>query len=324
MSRRVFYRYNPMKQTYERVYPSRGDRFRRLCLRVLEIVVVVTCLAVGFYSLMELPRERILREDNEKLRRQVAELDDRVATALVVMDRLADRDNNFYRVMMQADPISDAQRYAGFDPDVAPVQLYSLDDSELVRTLTNKLAALEQSIYTQIGSYDSLRSLAFHNQDRLSHIPSIQPVSSESLRQMASGYGRRVDPVYGTVRFHEGMDFSAPIGTPVYATGDGVVKAAGRVMSGYGNMIDIDHGFNYLTRYAHLNEVLVKPGQEVKRGDLIGKVGNTGKSTGPHLHYEVRFKGQPQNPVNYYFQDLTPEEYAEMVIEAENAGHVMD
>ncbi|MDE6801913.1 MAG: M23 family metallopeptidase, partial [Muribaculaceae bacterium] len=180
------------------------------------------------------------------------------------------------------------------------------------------------SIYTQIGSYDTLRSLAFHNQDRLSHIPSIQPVSSESLRTMASGYGRRVDPVYGTVRFHEGMDFSAPIGTPVYATGDGVVTAAGRVMSGYGNMVDIDHGFNYMTRYAHLNDVLVKPGQVVKRGDLIGRVGNTGKSTGPHLHYEVRFKGQPQNPVNYYFQDLTPEEYAEMVIEAENAGHVMD
>lgn len=313
-----------MKQTYERVYRSRGERFRRLCLLILEIIVVVTSLGVGFYSLMELPRERILKEENEKLRQQVTELNDRVTAALVVMDRLADRDNNFYRVMMQADPISDAQRYAGFDPGEAPAKLFSLDDTELVRTLTNKTAALEQSIYTQISSYDSLRSLAFVNKDRLSHIPSIQPVSSESLRKMASGYGRRVDPIYGTVRFHEGMDFSAPIGTPVYATGDGIVKEAGRRMSGYGNMIDIDHGFNYTTRYAHLSEILVKPGQEVKRGDLIGKVGNTGKSTGPHLHYEVRRKGEPQNPVNYYFQDLTPEEYAALIIEAENAGHVMD
>lgn len=324
MSRRVFYRYNPMTETYERIYRSRGERFRRVSLRVLEIIGVALCLGIGFYSLMELPRERILRDENEKLRQQISSLDERLNTAFVVMDRLAERDNNFYRVMMQADPISDVQRYAGFDPDVEPVRLFSLDDSELVGTVTRKLAALEQSVYTQIQSFEHLRELALQNQDRLSHIPSIQPVSEESLRQMASGYGRRVDPIYGTVRFHEGMDFSAPVGTPVYATGDGIVKVAGRAMSGYGNMIDIDHGFNYLTRYAHLSEVLVKPGQEVKRGDLIGKVGNTGKSTGPHLHYEVRLKGVAQNPVNYYFQDLTPEEYAEMIIEAENAGHVMD
>ncbi|MDE6154450.1 MAG: M23 family metallopeptidase, partial [Muribaculaceae bacterium] len=179
-------------------------------------------------------------------------------------------------------------------------------------------------IYTQIGSFEQLRDLAMQRKDRLMHVPSIQPVADKDLRHMASGYGRRVDPVYGTVRFHEGMDFSAPIGTPVYATGDGVIKTAGRSMSGYGNMIDIDHGFNYLTRYAHLSEVLVAPGQQVKRGDLIGKVGNTGKSTGSHLHYEVRLKGVAQNPVNYYFQDLTPEEYAAMVEAAENAGHVMD
>lgn len=324
MSRRIFYRYNPMTESYERVYRSRGQRLRRAMLRVLEVVVVALCLGVGFYSLMELPRERILRDENEKLRRQVTSLDDRLNEALAVMDRLAERDNNFYRVMMQADPISDAQRYAGFDPDVAPTDLLSVDDAELVESVTRKMSALEQSVYTQIASFDQLRDLAFQNQDRLNHIPSIQPVNESSLRQMASGYGRRVDPIYGTVRFHEGMDFSAPVGTAVYATGDGKVKTAGRALSGYGNMIDIDHGFNYLTRYAHLSEVLVKPGQEVKRGDLIGRIGNTGKSTGPHLHYEVRLKGAPQNPVNYYFQDLTPEEYAEMIVAAENAGHVMD
>ena len=226
--------------------------------------------------------------------------------------------------MMQSDPINEAQRYAGIDPDDSGLSLNSLNDAELVTGVARKMSALEQSIYTQIGSFDQLRELASQRHDRLRHIPSIQPVANKDLRQMASGYGRRVDPVYGTIRFHEGMDFSAPIGTPVYATGDGVVKTAGRSMAGYGNMIDIDHGFNYTTRYAHLSEVLVKSGQTVKRGDLIGKVGNTGKSTGSHLHYEVRLKGVAQNPVNYYFQDLTPEEYALMVEASENAGHVMD
>lgn len=313
-----------MTETYDRVYRSAMQRFWGVVLRIGEIAAIAALVGLGLYTLMELPREKLLRADNEQLREQVADLDRRLTLALDVMDDIAERDNNFYRVMMQSDPISDARRYAGLDASDPDISMNSLSDAALVGNVTRKMSALEQSIYTQIGSFDELRRLATERQDRLSHVPSIQPVATKDLRQMASGYGRRVDPVYGTVRFHEGMDFSAPVGTPVYATGDGVVKTAGRGMSGYGNMVDIDHGFNYLTRYAHLSEVSVKPGQEVKRGDLIGKVGNTGKSTGPHLHYEVRLKGSPQNPVNYYFQDLTPEEYAAMVEAAENAGHVMD
>lgn len=324
MSRKVYYIYNPLTESYERVYRSRAQRLRNKLFRLGEIIGIVALVAIGVYNFIEMPREKMLRADNEQLRAQIDELDRRLTVALDVMDNLAERDNNFYRVMMQADPINDAQRYAGLDPDEPNISLNSLNDAELVAGVTRKMGALEQSIYTQIGSFDQLRELASQRKDRLEHIPSIQPVANKDLRQMASGYGRRVDPVYGTVRFHEGMDFSAPVGTPVYATGDGTVTTAGRSMSGYGNMIDIDHGFNYTTRYAHLSEVLVKPGQTVKRGDLIGKVGNTGKSTGPHLHYEVRLKGVPQNPVNYYFQDLTPEEYAAMVEASENAGHVMD
>lgn len=324
MSRKVYYRYNRLTESYERVYRSRRQRLWGVALRVAEIAAIVVIVGLGLYTFMEFPREKMLREDNEQLRAQVEELDTRLSLALDVMDNLAERDNNFYRVMMQADPISDVQRYAGLDPQQPEIPLNSLNDAALVGNVSRKMSALEQSIYTQIGSFEQLRRLAVDRQDRLAHIPSIQPVANKDLRQMASGYGRRVDPIYGTVRFHEGMDFSAPVGTPVYATGDGVVTSAGRSMSGYGNMIDIDHGFNYNTRYAHLSQVLVKTGQQVKRGDLIGKVGNTGKSTGPHLHYEVRLKGVPQNPVNYYFQDLTPEEYAAMVEASENAGHVMD
>ena len=140
---------------------------------------------------------------------------------------------------------------------------------------------------------------------------------------MASGFGYRRDPIYGTTKFHEGMDFSAPVGTPVYATGDATVQSASWE-SGYGNMIVLNHGFGYTTRYAHLSDMVVRTGQSVKRGDLIGHVGNTGKSTGSHLHYEVRFRGAPQNPVHYYFMDLTPDQWDEMIRQADNAGHVMD
>jgi murein DD-endopeptidase MepM/ murein hydrolase activator NlpD len=224
---------------------------------------------------------------------------------------------------MQAEPISDSRRYAGLENSSVFRQLNSLNDAGLVTEIDNKMDMLDRQLYSQIQSFDSLRVIASEQQDRLMHIPSIMPVAESSLRKMASGYGYRVDPVYGSGKFHEGMDFSAPIGTPVYATGDGKVTDAGW-NQGYGNSIDINHGYDYLTRYAHLSKIMVKKGQDIKRGDLIGLVGNTGKSTGPHLHYEVRFKGTPQNPVRFYFQDLTPEQYNDLIHEAENASHVMD
>lgn len=323
MSRKVYYRYNPSTDAYDRVYPSRAERFWGGLKHVVEGVTIGGLLLFGLYMWVDLPREKILRDENERLRDQISDLDRRLSVSIDVMDNLAERDNNFYRVMMQADPITAAQRYAGMDMSQLSGTAGELNDAELVRAVTGKMDMLEHQIYTQIRSFDALRDMAGKDKDRLRHIPSIQPVAEKDLKQMASGYGYRVDPVYGTVRHHDGMDFSSAIGTPVYATGDGVVKEAAR-NSGYGKTIDIDHGYNYMTRFAHLSEILVRPGQQVKRGDLIGKVGNTGKSTGPHLHYEVRYKGVPQNPVNYYFQDLTPEEYEEMIVRAENAGHVMD
>lgn len=201
-------------------------------------------------------------------------------------------------------------------------RLRKLPDGGLVKLLTQRLDLFDRQLYAQSISFDQLRTEAGKQKDKLSHIPSIIPIDVKDYT-MSSGYGYRRDPVYGSTKFHAGLDFAAKSGTPVYATGDGTVEAADR-RSGYGNCIDISHGYNYVTRYAHLSEILVKAGDAVKRGDLIGRVGSTGKSTGPHLHYEVRFKDEPQNPVNYYFMDVTPEQYADMVREAENAGHVMD
>lgn len=281
-------------------------------------IIFGAVLFILAYFTLEFPKEKALRTEYEQLRGEYEMLGKQADEAFAVMEDLAERDNNFYRVMLQADPISSAQRYAGLER-----QPNKLSDDELAQSVAAKLDRLDQQLYSQIKSYDELRELALSQKDKLEHMPAIQPISERNLKTMASGYGYRVDPVYGTQKFHEGMDFSSDIGTPVYATGKGVVAFAGW-KTGYGNCIDIDHGYNYLTRYAHLSEIKVRVGQQVERGEEIGLVGNTGKSTGPHLHYEVRLRGAPQNPVNYYFYDLTPAEYDEMIREAENAGHVMD
>ncbi len=323
MSHKAFYRYNPATDRYERVYPSGRERLiAALRQAAIGIAVAVVTFALA-YIFFESPREKRLREKSELIEDRLATLNRRADQALEVMEDLAERDNNFYRVMMQAEPLTAGQRYAGLERQRNYDAIDSMADSKILRLTTDKLDLLDKMLYTQSKSYDFIANELSSASDRTAHIPAIQPISEKYLRAMASGYGYRRDPVYGTTRFHEGMDFSSPVGTPVYATGDGTVTY-GSWKSQYGNLIEIDHGYNYTTRYAHLSQILVKPGQKVKRGDLIGKVGNTGKSTGPHLHYEVRFRGEPQNPVNYYFYDLTPEEYDKMIIEAENAGHVMD
>ena len=296
----VFYRYNPATEQYERVYPDRRRRIAAAMRPYVWAVAVVGVMALALYSFIDTPRERSLREANGRLQARVDLLGRRADEAIAVMEDLAERDNNFYRVMMQAEPLSDARRYAGLERQRIFDRLDSLPDDELVTLVRNKLDRLDQMVYTQIKSFDYLAAMADSNKTRTAHMPAIQPVPEKYLRTMASGYGARRDPIYGTMKFHEGMDFSAPVGTPVYATADGTVRSSAW-QSSYGNMVEIDHGFNYTTRYAHLSKLIAKPGQKVSRGDLIGLVGNTGKSTGPHLHYEVRYRGAPQNPVNYYF-----------------------
>lgn len=323
MSQKTFYRYNAISGQYERVYPSARRRLIIVARQFGWVAAVVIGVIAILFSLMEFPRERRLRLQNEQLTARLEILNRRADEALAVMEDIAERDNNFYRVVMQAEPLSRARRLSGIERQRNFDRLDSLDDYRLVNAVDNKLAQLDGLLYAQIKSFDFLAGEISGQKDRIARTPAIQPVPAKYLRTMASGYGVRVDPVYGTSKFHEGMDFSAPPGTPVYATADGTVKTASW-QSSYGNLIEINHGYNYTTRYAHLSKINVSPGQTVQRGDLIGAVGNTGKSTGPHLHYEVRLRGVPQNPVNYYFFDLTPEQYDEIIRVAENAGHVMD
>ena len=322
MAKHIFYNYNPETDNFERFYPSMKERIYSGAKLCLYAVIVAAIFILLFNYIIATPNEKNLRAENKKLKAQYGVMSSRLENLLEVMDRIEERDDNFYRVMMQLDPMSDAQRLSGLDVENRYSQLSKLSDSQLVDQLSKRMNLLEKKIYSQLQSFDQLHEALSNQQDRLAHIPSVIPINIADYT-MSSGYGWRVDPIYGSSKFHEGLDFAASKGTDVFATGDGKVTVAGRE-KGYGNVIDIDHGYNYLTRYAHLSEILVRPGEEVKRGQLIGKVGSTGKSTGPHLHYEVRYKDQPQNPVNYYFMDLTPEEYYEMIQIAENAGHVMD
>lgn len=322
MSKTATYRYNPETDNFERIFPSWKDRTKQILLFLLCSVIFGGGLFfIIFYSL-EATDEASLRKENSELKSQYNILNRRLDNSLAIMNDIQNRDDNFYRVMMQMEPMTRSQRFAGLDNEKRYKDIQKMSDNELVQLLAQRLDLFDRQLYAQSISFDQLKKEAGNQQDKIAHIPAIIPINIKDYT-MSSGYGYRRDPVYGSTKFHAGLDFAAKTGTNVFATGDGIVDVADR-RSGYGNCIEILHGYNYMTRYAHLSEILVKPGQQVKRGDLIGKVGSTGKSTGPHLHYEVRFKEEPQNPVNYYFMDLTPEEYEEMIREAENAGHVMD
>ena len=321
--RKVYYIYNPKTRTYDRIYPT----MRQRVMSYLRRLFVGMGLGAGSFIVLLLifgsPSEKDLRMENSRLQAQYHILSSRRDESLQVMKGLQQRDDNLYRVMMQADPVADALRTPSYNKTNRYEDLMELPSAKLVVNTTQKMDLLERQLYIQSKSFDEVLALCKKHDEMLECIPAIQPVSNKDLKQTASGYGTRIDPIYKTVKFHSGMDFSANVGTPVYATGNGVVRKAG--WEGlYGNCIQIDHGFGYVTRYAHLSKIDVRVGQKVVRGETIGKVGTTGKSTGPHLHYEVMVKGQIVNPVNYYFMDLNADDYDRMVEIAANHGKVFD
>lgn len=323
MSKKTFYRYNPHTESYEPVYPSLKERVF-LVLRHLASGILLGAGAFMLFSyLIGSPSERRIEKEQGLLLKQYDVLSKRLDEALAVLDDIQQRDDNLYRVILQGEPIASHTRKAAFENGKRYEELLTLPDSKLVISTTRKMDLLARQLYIQSNSLDEIVELGKTHEDQIRKIPAIQPVLNKDLKRTASGYGWRVDPVYKTRKFHEGMDFSAPIGTPVFATGDGTILKAGW-QQGYGNTIEIDHGYGYRTVYAHLNKINVKKGKKIVRGDEIGEVGNTGKSTGPHLHYEVRLKGKPMNPMNYYFLDLTPDEYDAMIQISTNQGQVMD
>ncbi len=321
--RKVYYIYNPKTQTYDRIYPTIRQRLMGILRRIFLGMGLTAASFIVFLIVFGTPSEKQLRIENSRLQAQYNVLSRRLDEAAGVLQDLQQRDDNLYRVILQADPVSPAIRRAGYGGTNRYEELMDMANSDLVINTTQKMDILSKQLYIQSRSFDDVVAMCKNHDEMLKCIPAIQPVANKDLRQTASGYGMRIDPVYGTPKFHSGMDFSALHGTDVYVTGDGTVIRAGWE-TGYGNTIIVDHGFGYNTWYAHLQDMKVRVGQKVVRGEVIGTVGSTGKSTGPHLHYEVHVKGQVVNPVNYYFMDLTAEEYDRMIQLAANHGKVYD
>lgn len=322
-SRKTYYLYNPNTLSYERVYPTAKERFFGL-LRHLSIglAIGVAAFFVMLYWIPS-PMESRMQKENKLLQTQYEVLSLRLNEAQEVLEDIQQRDENLYRAIFQAESIPESIRKSGFGGSNRYEHLTMLSNPELVVSTTQKMDMLDKQLYIQSNSLEELINLGKSQEERLKCIPAIQPISNKDLRRTASGYGFRIDPIYRTPKFHSGMDFSAKVGTEIYATGDGkVVYAAWK--QGYGNCIVIDHGYGYQTLYGHMSKYNARVGQQIKRGEVIGYVGNTGKSTGPHLHYEVIVHGQHDNPSKYYFMDLTPEEYDQMIQIAENHGQVMD
>ena len=269
------------------------------------------------------PREASLMQYNKNLTAEMEVLSKQVDQMQIVLSDLSQRDDNLYRAILGAEPIPMSVRLGATQQISYYDSLARMTNTQLAADLQRKVDVLEKELYVQARSYEEIVDLEKKQETRMENIPAIQPVLNKDLKRMASGYGWRVDPVYHIRRFHEGMDFTAPVGTDIFATGNGVVTYAGW-RQGYGETIEIDHGFNYATRYAHCSKLMVRVGQKVKRGDVIALVGNTGKSTGPHLHYEVHYLGRPIDPRNYYFYDLSPEDYDKMVQISSNMGNMLD
>lgn len=277
-----------------------------------------------FSAFFDTPKEKELMRENKQLELQYEILNKKFDLVEKTLDDLQRRDNNIYRVIFETEPIPSSVREAGFGGSERYEKLKGLDDSELVIKTSKRLDKLSKQLYIQSKSYDQIINKAENKEEMLASIPAIQPISNDDLTRTASGYGWRIHPIYKIKKFHDGMDFTAPTGTEVYATGDGVVSKVKNSYRGYGKRVVIDHGFGYKTRYAHLTSFNVRRGEEVKRGDVIGYVGNSGLSTAPHLHYEVEKDGEKVNPVHYYFNDLTPEQYEKMIFISSNSGQSFD
>lgn len=321
---KVKYHFNTHTLKYERVIVSWKKRLLRWTGWLATAVVFGAVIMVLAYNFLDSPKEKRLKRQLEETTYQMELLKQRTEKITAVLQDIQERDNTIYRVIFEAEPISPSIREAGFGGVDRYKGLRDYYNADMIVGLTRKVDQLSKQLYVQSKSFDEVWNLVKNKANMLAAIPAIQPVANRDLTRVASGYGWRMHPIYKTEKLHTGMDFTSPVGTEVYATGNGVVRKVEMNGRGYGNNVMINHGFGYETLYAHLSKVRVKSGQKVSRGDLIGYVGNTGTSSGPHLHYEVRKNDNPVNPVNFYYNDLSPEEYEKMLEISSRAGQSFD
>ena len=311
--KKVKYYYNPKSLRYEKLEtPLRVKLLRVLGFLSAALVTAIIIVSIA-YRYFPSANEKRLQQQNEALREDYLVLDEKARKLQDRMRVLENRDNDVYRAIFEANPIPDSARLKEMEQQKEIKLVMSLDRFELEESVVNTLDNIERRMSFQDKSYGQLNEFIKNKEQLLACTPAIQPVSNSDLKRVASGYGYRIDPIYKTPRFHAGLDFTAPQGTPIYATANGVAKIAGNSGNGYGNHVVISHGYGYETLYGHMYRVKVKVGERVSRGEVIGYVGSTGKSTGPHCHYEVHKNNQRIDPVYFFYNDLTPEQFNHII-----------
>jgi murein DD-endopeptidase MepM/ murein hydrolase activator NlpD len=310
---KVKYYYDTKTLSYKRIELSGLNKLKRLFYFLIGSAFTGLIMVIIFFQFFDSPKEKRLNREIDVLTSQYEVVEDKLTQVEHVLDDIQNRDDNIYRVIFEADPIPKSIRKAGYGGVNRYQNLKGYSNSELIINTSDKVDQISKQLYIQSKSFDDIIELAKNKSDMLAALPAIQPVSNKNLSRMASGYGYRIHPIYKTRKLHTGMDFSAKSGTPIYATGDGKISKVRRSRKGYGNHVIINHGYGYKTLYAHMTKYIVRKGQKVKRGEVIGYVGSTGTSVAPHLHYEVHKDGRKINPVNFYYNDLNHEEYEKML-----------
>lgn len=307
---KVKYYYDPRTLSYRKIERTWRERLRNTGAFTLAIMLLAFVFFILADNLIDSPKEKRLKRELANMELQFELMNSKLNRVVEVVNDIERRDDEVYRVLLEAEPIPDEVRNSGFGGANRYEYLEGFAYTDLLQNTARDLDMLVKRVVVQSRSFDEVMELAQNKEDLLAAIPAIQPVSNTDLRRIASGFGYRIHPIYKVRKLHTGLDFSAPVGTPIYATGDGTITVArSRNGSGYGRYVQIDHGFGYETLYGHMSRVSVRRGQQVKRGDIIGYVGNSGRSTAPHLHYEVIRNGSKINPINFFYNDLTPEEY---------------
>ena len=320
---KVKYYYDADTLSYRKIDVKKSEYYKKTVFGVLSVLLTAFIGFIIFSQFLMSPNERAINRENENLQLNLDLFSKRIAESSAVLNQLQERDNNIYRMYFEANPIPNEQRKAGFGGVNRYKSLEGYENSKMIKQLTKDIDILSKQLVIQSKSLDEIVVLAKEKEKMLASIPAILPVKLVDLTRMASGYKWRMHPILKIRKFHKGMDFTAPIGTPIYASGNGKVIRSSRSAT-YGRVVYIDHGYGYRTIYAHMSKIKAKRGQNVKRGDLIGYVGNTGRSVSAHLHYEVRKNGKALNPINFYYGDLTPEEFAAMQKASEEEGQSYD
>ena len=310
---KVKYYYDTKTLSYKRIELNAVSKLKRLLYLLIGSGSIGLAMVVIFFQFFDSPKEKILNREIQQLTLQYEIIKDKLTQVELVLDEIQDRDDNIYRVIFEADPIPSSIRKAGYGGVNRYQDLLGYNNSDLIIETSKKIDQITKELYIQSKSFDDIIELAKNKTNMLGCLPAIQPVSNKDMSRIASGYGYRIHPIYKTRKLHTGMDFSAKIGTPIYATGNGKISKVRRSRKGYGNHVIIEHGYGYKTLYAHMTKYIVKKGQAVKRGEVIGYVGSTGTSVAPHLHYEVHKNGKKINPVNFFYNDLSPDEYEKML-----------